>query len=102
MSVSRTAKVALVIGGCVAAVGLVAVLATMVVRGGNRSLPFMLLGLLGLAQSLGAPFRLGSFVLFAFLAPTRGTRRGLIAAVMIELVIGVCALFHWPVPGSRM
>jgi len=31
----------------------------------------------------------------ALLAPTRGTRRMMLAAVTLELAIGVCALVHW-------
>jgi hypothetical protein len=51
-----------------------------------------------LAQLLGMPRWTLAFVLFAFLAPTRPARRLLIAAIGLELVIGLCAAIHWFVP----
>jgi hypothetical protein len=59
---------------------------------------FMLLGLVGLAQLLGVPLWAITFALFALLAPTRGTRRQILAALGLEVVIGVCAIVHWFTP----
>mgnify|MGYP003577884700 CR=1 FL=1 len=84
---------------CFAAVGLVAVIA--VTRGAiTQNLSLMLLSILGLAQLLGVPFWFFAFVLFAFLAPTRLARRLMIAAIAIELVIGLLAFLHWFVPAA--
>ena len=55
---------------------------------------------MGLAQLLGVPLWSAAFALFAWLAPTPETRRKLIIAVGIELVIAVCAAVHWFVPNS--
>jgi hypothetical protein len=84
-----------------AAVGLVAVFAA--TRGAiTQNLALVLLSIFGLAQLLGVPFWLFAFVLFAFLAPTRLARRLMIAAIALELVIGVLAFLHWFVPGVRI
>jgi hypothetical protein len=83
-----------------AVAGLVAVLLPLAAGRTQQGLPRMLLDLLGLAQLLGVPLWLAAFALFAALAPTRQARRTLIAAVGIELLIGVCALAHWFLPGS--
>lgn len=83
-----------------ASVGLLAVLLPLTGRGTQRTVPGMLLDLLGLAQLLGVPLWTGAFVLFSWLAPTRPARRLLAAAVGIELVIGICAAIHWFVPRS--
>jgi len=61
-----------------------------------------LFGLLGLAQLLGMPLWTGAFVLFTFLTPTGPARRLLVAAIGLELVIGVFAAIHWFVPASRL
>ena len=42
-----------------------------------------------------------AFVLFSFLAPTSLARRRLRIAVVLEAVIGVCALLWWFVPSAR-
>jgi hypothetical protein len=85
-----------------AAVGLVAVLVTLVSRGATRNVALALVELLGLTQLLGVPLWLVAFGLFALLAPTREARRKLTLAAGIELAIGVCAFVHWFVPGSRL
>jgi hypothetical protein len=85
-----------------ASAGLLAVLATLVARDTPGHPALMLVELFGLAQLLGVPLWTVAFVLFAFLAPTRPTRRLLVAAIGIELVIGVYAAFHWFRPGSRI
>jgi len=83
-----------------AGVGLLAVLMPLLIRSPTGYLA--ILGLLGLLQLLGMPLWFVGFVLLAFLAPTREARRKLIVALGIELVIGVCALVHWFVPGSPL
>jgi hypothetical protein len=85
-----------------AIVGLFAVLLPLVIREPYTSLPLVMLSLLGLAQLLGVPLWTGAFALFAFIAPTRPARRLLMAAVAVELVIGVCAAVHWFAPSSRL
>ena len=84
-----------------AGTGLVAVLLFMLGPGAPTHPILMVLSLLGLAQLLGVPLWIAAFVLFAFIAPARPARRLLVAAVGIELVIGVCATIHWFLPGSR-
>jgi len=81
-----------------AGVGLVAVLLPLSTRHAHDTLPLVFLELFGLAQLLGVPLWTIAFMLFAVMAPTRESRRGLIASVAIELVIGVCAFVHWFVP----
>lgn len=83
-----------------AGVSLLSVLIVMVYPAVTRSLVLAALNLLALSQLLGVPFWFASFVLFAFLAPDRRSRRLLQGAVAIELVIGVCAALHWFAPGS--
>ena len=85
-----------------AGAGLLAVLVTLVAPGTPRHPVLVLFNLLGIAQLLGVPLWTAGFVLFAFFAPSRPARRLLIAAVGIELVIGVCAALHWFGPGSRI
>lgn len=85
-----------------AVAGLLAVLMTLVVPGAPRHPVLILVSLLGLAQLLGVPLFTAGFVFFAFMAPTRPARRLVVAAIGIELVIGVCAAIHWFVPGSRI
>jgi hypothetical protein len=84
-----------------AGVSLLSVLIVMAHPAVTRSLVLMLLNVLALAQLLGVPFWLVGFVLFAVLAPDRGSRRLILGAIAIELVIGLCAFLHWFVPGSR-
>ena len=85
-----------------AAVGLVAVLSPIVFPTPPRHVGSLVVELLRLAQLLGVPLWCLAFGLFAFLAPTRATRRVLVTATAIELVIGVCALVHWIVPRSPL
>ena len=80
-----------------AIVGLIAVLMPLVVRGEPPG-SMVLFGLVGIAQLLGVPIWTVAFVLFALLAPTRAARRMLVAAVGVELVVGVCAAIHWLMP----
>jgi len=77
-----------------AAFGLIAVLSTFVNRS-PKHVALALLGLFSLVQLLGMPLWSMAFALFALLAPTRETRRKLLYALGIELVIGVFALVHW-------
>lgn len=83
-----------------AALGLIAVVATMAWRDTSHSVPFVLVDLVGLSQLLGVPLWIGAFVLFAVLAPSPAVRRKLSVAVALELVIGVFALVHWFAPRS--
>jgi len=79
--------------------GLLAVLMPLMTHDTPRNPAQMLLSLLGLAQLLGVPLWTAAFVLFALLAPAGALRRRLVIAVGIELVIGVCAVIHWTLPG---
>jgi len=85
-----------------ACAGLLAVLSPLVVHGPPRDLLSTFVSLLGLAQLLGVPLWIVAFVVFAFIAPTRPARKLLMAAVGVELVIGVCAAFHWWVPRAPL
>jgi hypothetical protein len=75
--------------------GLAAVLIPLVVSPASRNVGVMFVDLFGLAHLLGAPLWIAGLVLFAILSPTRFARRTLLAAVGIELAVGVCALVHW-------
>src|SRR5213594_2786346 len=81
-----------------ASVGLLAVLMPLVIHQSFSNPLIAVFSLLGLAQLLGVPLWTAAFMLFAFLAPTRPARRLLVAAIGIELLIGVCAAIHWFVP----
>lgn len=81
-----------------AGAGLLAVLVPLLEPGAPSSPVMVLVGLIGLAQLLGVPLWTGAFALFAVIAPSGTARRLLLAAVGVELVIGVCALIHWFVP----
>ncbi len=81
--------------------GLVAVLTPLVVPDTQHIAP-LFMSLLGIAQLLGAPLWFMAFVLFAILAPSPRTRRKLVMAATIEVVIGVFALVHWFVPAARL
>jgi len=85
-----------------AGVGLVAVFSPLLFPTTPRHIGSLVVELLRLAQLLGVPLWCMAFGLFAFMAPTRASRRVLVAATAIELVIGVCALVHWIVPASRI
>jgi hypothetical protein len=81
-----------------AAAGLVAVLTPLVARPESPRGAMIFVDLLGLAQLLGVPLWFGAFGVCSALAPTRASKRLLVAAVGLEAVIGVCALIHWFVP----
>ena len=82
--------------------GLVGVLVPVAIRDSPRDLAAVLLSLLGLAQLLGVPLWTAAFGLFALLAPTGLARRVMVAAIGLELVIGVVAALHWFVPRSPL
>lgn len=81
-----------------AAAGLAVVLLPLFARWEPANLFGVFLALLWLGQLLGVPLWLAAFALFAFLAPTHSARRLLLAAVGLELAIGVCAAIHWLLP----
>jgi len=84
--------------GCLAfaALGLVAALTILFVRGTTTRGPWLMVAeLLGLAQMLGSPLWIAGFVLFALLAPYRDLRRRMFAALAIEVVIGACGLVYF-------
>ena len=85
-----------------AGAGLLAVLTPLVAHTPTTNVALMIVELLGLSQLLGVPLWLVALVLFAFLAPSRATRRKLVAAAAIEVVIGACALVHWFVPAPPL
>lgn len=68
---------------------------TVRVPAGPQPMPLLFVELLALAQMLGSPLWAGGCALFAWLAPARGSRRRLIAAAAIEVVIGGFALVHF-------
>lgn len=78
--------------------GLIAVLMPLMAGPDSRHPVVALIGLFSLTQLLGMPLWTAAFALFAAIAPTRPARRLLIAAVGLELVVGVCAAIHWFVP----
>lgn len=82
--------------------GLLAVLMPLVVHEPLENPVLVIFSLLGLAQLLGMPVWTVAFGLFAFLAPTRLARQVLVAAIGVELVIGVCAAIHWFVRSSPL
>jgi hypothetical protein len=90
-------------GVAFALAGLAAVLGTLATSAAMAQLPALaLVGLMGMVQMLGAPLWIGSFLLFALLAPARHPRRRLLLAAAIEGVIGACALVHFLVPAARI
>lgn len=66
----------------------------------NRSPWLGLVSVFGIMQMFGAPLWVGSFLLFAALAPADGLRRRLLVAAGIEVLLGVCGLVHFFLPGS--
>jgi hypothetical protein len=84
-----------------AAVGLIAVLMPQSGRG-SRHPALLMLDLLSVAQFLGVPLWAGAFALFAWIAPRGRPRRMLVAALGLELVIGVWAAVHWLAPLARL
>ena len=88
-----------VAGPAFAIAGLAAALMPLAARGAMARVPVLVLvGFLGLVQMLGAPLWIGSFLLFAVLAPARDLRRRMLVAAAIEGVIGACGLVHFLVP----
>lgn len=85
-----------------AGAGLFAVLSPLVMQERQNNLLGVGIELLSLAHLFGMPLWTVAFVLFAFLAPTRPTRRLMLAAIGVELVVGLCAMFHWFVPSSPL
>jgi hypothetical protein len=83
-----------------AGVGLVAVLLWRTAPAITGHPALALVSLLGLAQLLGVPLWTAGFGLFALLAPTRSSRRLMIAAVGLELIVGILAIVHWFSPGT--
>jgi hypothetical protein len=61
----------------------------------GRTPAIALMALFGLVQMLGSPVWIGSFALFALLAPERSLSRRMFVAAAIEVVIGICALLHF-------
>ena len=78
-----------------AVIGLVAVLTTLLTRGGIGSLGLQLFGLLGLAQMLSSPLWIGGFAWFAMIAPERVFRRRMALAAAIDVAIAGCAAVHF-------
>lgn len=85
-----------------AGAGLLAVLMPIWYRAVPSNLTLVLVELFRLAHLLGVPLWTLAFALFAWLAPSRESRRNMLAAVALELVIGVLALVHWFVPGPPL
>lgn len=76
--------------------GMVAVLIMLVDRGAMARVPaLVLVEFLGLVHILGSPIGIGSFLLFAALAPAQDLRRRMLVAAAIESVIGACGLVHF-------
>jgi hypothetical protein len=85
-----------VAGIAFAIAGLAAVLGTLAAPAVMARVPaLMFADLLGLGQMLGAPLWIGSFLLFAAIAPAGNSRRRMLVAAAIEAVIGACALVHF-------
>ena len=78
-----------------ALLGLPAVLFTLTIREPPRALPIQLASVIGVAQMLGSPLWVGGFALFAWLAPARDLRRGLLCAAAIEVAVAACAFGHF-------
>jgi hypothetical protein len=85
-----------------AGAGLLAVLMPLVFHGASNNPVVLGIELFSLAHLLGMPLWTVAFVLFALLAPTRPARRLLVAAIGVELVVGLCAAIHWFVPSSPL
>jgi hypothetical protein len=82
-------------GFAFAILGLPAVLLTLTIREPPRALLIQLASVIGVAQMLGSPLWIGGFVLFAWLAPARDLRRGMLFATAIEVVVAACAFGHF-------
>jgi len=79
-----------------AIVGLAAALAPLAARETMDRAPLLaLVGLLGVIQMLGSPIWIGSFVLFAALAPAPDLRRRMLIALAIEVVIAGCGVLYF-------
>ena len=78
-----------------AIVGLAAVLTTLTVHEPPRAPLLQLASILGVAQMLGSPLWVGGFALFAWLAPARDLRRGMLFATALEVAVAACAFSHF-------
>lgn len=85
-----------------AGMGLFAVLIPLVVPWRNDRGPILLLSLVKIAQYVGVPLWTIAMALFALIAPTRESRRLLVSALGIEIVIGMCSIVHWFLPRSPL
>ena len=84
-----------VAGLAFAIAGLAAVLLTLAERGEMARVPVLVLvGFLGIVQMLW----IGSFLVFAALAPAGDLRLRMLVAAAIEGVIGACGIVHFLVP----
>lgn len=97
---SRTFWSAFSIAGLVFAILGVAAVFTPLAAGAamNRSPWLGLVGVYGILQMFGAPLWVGSFLLFAALAPADNLRRRMLVAAGIEVLLGVCGLVHFFLP----
>jgi hypothetical protein len=88
------------LGIAFAILGLPAVLLTLTIHEPPRALFIELVSVIGVFQMLGSPLWVGGFALFAWLAPERNLRRGMLFAAAIELAVAACAFWHfvlrWP------
>ena len=78
-----------------AILGFAAVLLTLTIREPPRALLIQLVSVLGVAQMLGSPLWVGGFALFAWLAPARHLRRGMLFATATEVAVAACAFGHF-------
>ena len=81
-----------------AVIGLIAVLMPLLTHGRTDMVGLVVLSLVGVLQLLGVPLWSLAFGLFALLAPNSRARHQFVAALGIEVVIGVCAFVHWFMP----
>lgn len=83
--------------------GLATVLAPLATAGTMGRAPLLaLVDLLGVVQMLGSPIWIGSFALFAALAPATDLRRRMLIALAIEVVIAGCGLLHFLAPAPQL
>ena len=78
-----------------AILGLPAVLFTLTIREPPRALLIQLASVIGVAQMLGSPLWVGGVAHFAWLAPARDLRRGMLFATAIEVAVAACAFGHF-------
>ena len=82
-------------GVAFAILGLPAALLTHTLREPPRAPFITLASVFGVAQMLGSPLWIGGFALFAWLAPARDLRRGMLFAAAIEMAVAACAFGHF-------